>query len=680
MLVSWNWLREYVQPAASPEEVGQRLMASGLNLESVERVGDDTVLDLEVTSNRPDCLGHLGVAREVATLYNCPITLPTADFPTVGESASRKIQVTISDPVACPRYLARVIRGVTIGPSPQWLVDRLAAIGQKSVNNVVDVTNYVLFELAQPFHTFDLNSIRGGRIEVRRARAGETMAALNQKSNQETYKLDPSMLVIADGERPVAIAGIMGGLETGISESTTDLLLETADFSALAIRGTARSLSLFSPSQYRFERGVDRRMIDWASRRCAALIVAVAGGEVLDGVVDAYPANDTEPTIVTLRFDQIERLLGVPVAAQQAVEILGNLGIEKVQVTEKVGQFRPPSWRRDLSREVDLIEEVARIIGYDAIPDDADVPLSLSRKSELDRVRERMRQVLTSHGFDEALTLSFVSREELDLFDPLPEQAPLVVEHSSRRHENHLRKSLIPSLLNCRRENERKGNFDADLFEIAKVYLEAAPGRPEAEVEPLRIGFVSGRSFGEVKGIVEQLLSAANPALAIEARPSELASFAEGRGAELWVAEERWGWIGEISPSVQQSRSLELRDAVVVAELDFSLLQRNARRVPTHRPISIFPAIERDLNFVLDEEVSWAELSRIASETAGAELDRAEFLSQFRGKQLGADKKSYVIRLVFRSAERTLTSEEVDQSVGRIVKACEQSVGAMLRV
>lgn len=680
MLVSWNWLREYVQPPASPEQVGQRLMASGLNLESVERVGEDTVLDLEVTSNRPDCLGHVGVAREIATLYSCPITLPSPALSTAGKSASSQIQVTIADPSACPRYLARVIQGVKIGPSPQWLVDRLAAIGQKSVNNVVDVTNYVLFELAQPFHTFDLKSIRGGRIEVRRARAGETMAALNQKSNQETYKLEPSMLVIADGERPVAIAGIMGGLDSGITESTTDILLETADFSALAIRGTARSLSLFSPSQYRFERGVDRRMIEWASRRCAALIVEVAGGEVLDGVVDAYPANDAEPPAVTLRFDQIERLLGVPVSAPRAVEILGNLGIEKVQVTEKSGQFRPPSWRRDLSREVDLIEEVARIIGYDAIPDDAAVPLSLSRKSELDRVRERARQVLTSHGFDEALTLSFVAREELDLFDPLPEQTPLIVEHSSRRHEDHLRKSLVPSLLHCRRENERKGNFDADLFEIAKVYLEAAPGRPETEVEPLRIGLVSGRSFGEVKGVVEQLLNAANPALTLEARRSELASFAQGRGAELWVGEKRWGWMGEISLAVQQSRSLELRDAVVVAEVDFSLLQQNARRVGTHQAISIFPAIERDLNFVVDEDVSWAELRRVAAETAGAELDHAEFLSQFRGKQLGAEKKSYVIRLVFRSAERTLTSEEVDQSVGRIVQACEQSLGATLRV
>ena len=679
MLVSWNWLQEYVRPPAGPREVGERLMAAGLNLESVESLGDDTILDLEVTSNRADCLGHLGVAREISVLYECPLNVPEANPAANGTPTSSAVSVSIANANACPRYLARVIRGVKIGPSPAWLVERLAAIGQKSVNNVVDVTNYVLMELGQPFHTFDLKLVRGGKIEVRPARKGETIAALNQKDGRETYKLDPSMLVIADAERPIAIAGVMGGLDSGVTESTTDLLLETADFSPLAIRGTARRLALFSPSQYRFERGVDRERIDWASRRCAALILEVAGGELLDGCVDAYPVQDAAHEPIQLRFGQIERLLGIAIPSQQARDILQRLGLECLEHNEDSASFRPPTWRRDLTREADLIEEVARVVGYDAIPDDALVPLSLSRKSELDRVRDRVRQALTAAGFDEALTMSFVSAEEVALFDPLPGRAALAVEHSSRRHENQLRKSLIPSLLRCRRENERKGTFDADLFEIAKVYLEAAPGRAEAEVEPLRIGIVSGRSFLELKGVIEQIVRVVNPALAIETRPSDLAGFAPGRGAELSISGQQLGWIGQLASAVQQSRELELRDDVAVAEIDFSLLQTNARHVATYEPVPIYPAIERDLNFVLDEEITWDRLKQIATEAAGEKLEQAHFLGQFRGKQLGAEKKSYVIRLLFRSPERTLNNEEIDTAVTNVVTACQQKLAATLR-
>lgn len=679
MLVSWNWLREYVDPLAGPEEVGERLTAAGLYLESIESVNGDAVLDLEVTSNRPDCLGHIGVAREIAAIYNVPLKIPAAQPPVGKDATSSAISVSIEDPTACPRYVARVIRGVKIGPSPEWLVARLAAIGQKSVNNVVDATNYALMEMGQPFHAFDLAAARGGKIVVRAARAGETIAALNQKDGRETYKLDPAMLVIADGERPIAIAGIMGGLETGVEESTTDLLLETADFSALAIRATARKLGLFSPSQYRFERGVDRTAMEWASRRCASLILEVAGGTLLEGFVEDFPQGPEAREAIHLRFGQIERLLGIPVSPDDALTILERLGLEVVKQSKDEADVRPPTWRRDLSREVDLIEEVARILGYDAIPDDAVIPLSLSRPSELDRVRDRVRAVLVGQGFHETLSLSFISSEELALFDSLPEVETLAVEHSSRRLENQLRKSLIPSLLRCRRDNERKGNFETDFFEVAKVYLAAAPGRPEAEVEPLRVGLVSGRSFSEVKGVIEQIVGALNPAKTIEARPSELAGFAAGRGAELWLDGHRLGWLGQLADSARQSPLLDLRDEVTVAEIDFSQLAVVTRDVATFEPVPSHPAVERDLNLVLGEDVQWSDLEQAARGAAGPELEQAEFVSQFRGNQLGTGRKSYVIRLVFRSPQRTLTSEEVDGSVANVVAACEAAVGAELR-
>ena len=534
MLVSWDWLHEYVRPDATPAEVGEALMKAGLNLEEIHDAAGDAVLDLEVTSNRPDCLGHIGVAREVAALFGCVLTVPPAEPRTSSQPTSGAVAVTVEVPDACPRYIARVIGGVKIGPSPDWLRRRLEAVGQKSVNNVVDVTNYVLLETGQPFHTFDLAALKGPQIVVRQARAGEQIAALNQKETQETYKLDPSMLVIADAERPVAIAGIMGGLETAVLPTTTDLLLETADFAALAIRGTARRLALFSPSQYRFERGVDRERMNWASRRCAELILQVAGGELLEGSVEDGQSELPARTPIRLRFAQIRRVLGIDIPATVAVPILKRLGLEQVgNCSGESGEFLPPSWRRDLLREIDLIEEVARVFGYDAIPDNATVPLSLSRRTELDRVRDRVRQSLTAHGFDEALTLSFISEEESSLFDPLPDLPGLVVDHSSRRHENRLRKSLIPSLLRCRRENERRGVFDADLFEIAKVYLKAAPGRPESEVEPLRVSLVSGRSFIEIKGVIERLVSALSHAAKLDVRASDHPSFAAGQGAEL---------------------------------------------------------------------------------------------------------------------------------------------------
>lgn len=680
MHVSWDWLQEYVRPQATPAEVGDRLMKSGLNLETIHDASGDPVLELEVTSNRPDCLGHIGVAREVSALFGCPLKVPAAEPKTTAEKAASAVSVAIENRDACPRYIARVIRGVNVGPSPDWLRRRLEAVGQKSVNNVVDATNYVLLETGQPFHAFDLATLKGPKIVVRQARSGETLAAINQKGSDETYKLDPSMLVIADAERPVAIAGVMGGLDTAVRPTTTDILLETADFTALAIRGTARKLSLFSPSQFRFERGVDRERMDWASRRCAEIILQVAGGELLEGsVVDGITEDSLRPPI-RLRFAQIKRVLGIDIPAECAVPILRRLGLTLVGDPAKdAADFVPPSWRRDLTREIDLIEEVARVFGYDAIPDNANVPLSLSRKTELDRVRDRVRRALVAHGFDEALTLSFVAADEVELFDPLPDRAALVVEHSSRKHENRLRKSLVPSLLRVRRENERKGVFDADLFEIAKVFLEAAPGRPEPQVEPLRVTLVSGRPFLEVRGVIESLVRELNPAAKLSARPSDLAAFATGQGAELLLGDQPLGWLGRLDRSVQESRLLELRDEVTVAELDFARLMAVAELNRTHRPVPVYPAIERDLNFVLDEEVPWSEIDRVAASAAGANLERAEFLSQYRGQQLGAEKKSYVIRLLFRSPDRTLTSEEVDGSVRDVVAACERELRATLR-
>ncbi len=685
MIVSWNWLQDYVSLKAPPAEVAERLMMAGLNLESIEPHGDDQAIDLEVTSNRPDCLGHIGVAREASVLFNKPLTIPPANVKSNGQPIEQATSVAIECPDLCPRYVARLIRGVKIGPSPKWLRDRLEAIGIAPINNVVDVTNYCLMESGQPFHAFDFDKLRGGRIVVRRPKPGEKIQAIDHNE----YTLTPDMCAICDAERPVAVAGVMGGAATEISSSTKNVLIEVADFSSMSIRATARKLNLHSPSSYRFERGVDAHQMDWASRRCCELIQQVAGGELLDGSIWAGQPPSVERPVVSIRPNQFRRILGIDVPANESHRILVALGLKPSgdkSDTDGTRHYLAPSWRRDLSREIDLIEEVARIHGYDKIPEDVFVPLSLSEKSLTERVLDRVRDTLTAAGFFETVTLSFVSSELADLivgWDSVPthsdgrDRVPtyLSVDHSSRRQENILRQSLIPSLLVVRRDNERHGNFNAKLFETAGVYLAARPGDPTAE--PRRVAFVTGGSFVEAKGVVETLARRINPQSLVRVRPSDQPHFVLGRGAEVLLNGQPIGWLGELSRDVTDK--LDLRDAVIAAELDLATLEAVPNLVPTFSELPRFPCISRDLNFVLDESITWEVLLEVVHSAAGPSLDGATFGGQYRGQQIPANKKSYLLTVSFRAADRTLTNDEVDAAVKSVIDACAAKLGAALR-
>lgn len=674
MIVSWDWLQSYVPLKMSLEELTDRLTMTGLNLEGVEAVKGDTAIDLEVTSNRADCLGHVGVAREISVLFQEPLTIPPAEVTESSTKTSSVTQVDIECEDLCPQYIARVIRGVNVGPSPEWLRTRLEAIGVTPVNNIVDVTNYVLMECGQPLHAFDFDKLKGQRILVRRARSGESIKAIDQRE----YALTPDTCVIADAERPVAIGGVMGGFDTEIGDETTNVLIETAAFAPLSIRSTARRLDLHSPSSFRFERSVDRTQLDWASRRCCELIVQIAGGELLHDAVSAGqpPAEDAKP--ITLRFAQLPRILGIEIPPETAISILESLGLQRVgEATADAAQFLAPSWRRDLAREVDLIEEVARIHGYERIPEDAPLPVVSTARSPRERVLSRIRDTLTAAGFYEAITLTFVSQEQLELFRPRGEQTFQWVDHSSRRRENILRQSLIPSLLECRRENEKHGTFDAQLFEIAKVFLEADPSRRETEVEPMTIGMVSGRSFQELKGVVEALARSVHRRAEITARAADVSGFAPGRGAELFFNGNFWGWMGELDRSVTDA--LKLRDAAAAVEVSFHVMLEQAELVSHFEPLDQFPAVSRDLNFVLDESINWQDVEQTVREAAGPLLEAVRFGGQYRGKQIADDKKSYVVTLDYRSKDRTLTTEEVDAAQQCVIEACEKSLAAALR-
>lgn len=678
MIVSRRWLADYVPLPESTAELTRRLTLAGLNLEEFHDVTEglsrpDVAVDLEVTSNRPDCLGHIGVAREISVLFRQPLAIPAAAVTESSEAVAAAVAVSIDCPDLCPEYHARVIRGVKIGPSPAWLQDRLKAVGINCVNNVVDVTNYVMLECGQPLHAFDFDRLQGGCIVVRRASASEKIRAIDQRD----YQLSDQMCVIADARRPVAVAGVMGGLDTEISAGTVNVLVEAAAFSSMSVRATARSLRLHSPSSYRFERKVDRSRLDWASRRCCELILQTAGGTLLQGSVVAGSTDDGQRTPVTLRFARISGLLGIDIPPAVCGSILQQLGLQLLQSSDTEVVVRPPSWRADLTRECDLIEEIARIHGYEHIPTDAPLPVVAATRTLREKVLDTVRAQLVAAGLYEALTLSFVSESQRTMFQAAGPRSPVAVSHSSRSHENQLRQSLIPSLLQCRRQNERHGTLNAELFEIARVYLSAGQGQPESQAEPLTVSLVAGRSFAQLLGIVENLLHALAPHAVLAASPLDRPEFLAGRGAELRVGELTLGCIGELSRSLLDAS--ELQDGAAVAELRIPVLETLFQPARSFTPLPRFPVVSRDLNFVLPETISWAQLVSAVRSSAGPLLHEVSFSGQYRGKQIAADHKSYVVTCRFLASDRTLTADEVDAAVHGIIVACQTQLSATLR-
>lgn len=672
MIVSWNWLKDYVALDMAPEEVEQRLAMAGLNHEESWLAGHDRAVDIEITSNRPDCLGHLGIAREIAVLFDRKLTIPDPQ-PQPGQAQVGDLtKVSIECPDLCYRYTARVIRGVKVGPTPDWLARRLRTVYDprpsqrdkkkpwRSVNNVVDITNYVLMECGQPLHAFDLKRLRGPEIIVRRARAGETFEAINH----ESYTLPPDTCVIADAQRAVALGGVMGGADTEVAETTTDLLIESAEFAPLSIRNTARQLKLFSDSSYRFERGVDPEGVDWASRRCCELILDLCGGELAEGVIDVGRENPPRPPIV-LRLAQIERILGIQIDREDVVRILTALG----GVTRAHGgsvEFAPPSWRRDLTREIDLIEEAARIHGYDQIPEDVSVPMTASHRSDAERVLHKVRRVLTAASFDEALTASMVSESWTAAFSPWSDAAPLTANTAMLKGADRLRTSLIPSLLEVRRINESLSNPHADLFETAKAYLPRAGQLPD---EPWLVGLVSGGDFYHVKGAVEAMLTELNPQVRLDVADWRHPLLDGARACELRLESRRLGFLGEVSPA--GLKQFGLRAPATVAELHLGELQRIAQLTPQYRPLSTQQPIERDLNLIVDEEVRWGDLSATVRRFAGATLEHIEFREEFRDpKKDGPGRKRLLFSYILRPQEETFTAEEANAIQQAIIDGC----------
>jgi len=683
--ISYNWLRDYVPTDLEPREVADRLTRVGLAVDSVEPLaGGDSRLDVEVGANRPDCLGHIGVARELAAALNVPLRAADAAYEESGAACEKKVRVEVEDFGLCPLYTARLIEGVKVGPSPDWLRARLEAVGIRPVSNVVDVTNYVMMETGQPLHAFDFAGLAEGRIVVRRARSGERFTAIDHSE----HSLSPERLVIADAHRPVALAGVMGGAQTEISDSSRDVLLEAAVFDPLSIRSTSRTLGLTSESSFRFERRLDAGGTDWASRRACALIQQTAGGKVARGVVTAGKPIPEARELV-LRLPRIETVLGLAIPADTAAEYLRRLGLEILEAGAARIRVRVPSWRRDLEREIDLVEEVARHHGYEKIPESRRIPVAYAAPSRGERVRRIVEEVLVAAGYFEAVSFTFTSAERAVRFRPSDLAAePLAL----RGTPLFLRQSVLPGLLESLRVNQNAGEVGARLFEMARRFIPPSSQRtgtsadkPSAgakmpeEHEVLALASSSGApQFETVKGVLEALFDRMGLAGRIRFEATDrYRDLAPGRAAEVLLDSERVGMIGVATADA--AGAFELDEPPTVAEVALARLGQAARLEPTYRPLPQFPSIVRDLAIVVDETVCWADIQTAVASAKVPEAESVEPLDVYRGRQVPAGKKSVALRIVLRKASGTLKHEQAEAMQARILDALQSRLGAVLR-
>lgn len=694
----------------SPQELGLPDQVDGLLIlpkdatvgqpfaEYLGRPGGDVLYDLEITPNRPDLNSVIGIAREIAALTGNPLRIPQVELKeTANPAADELVSVRIEDDELCPRYTARVARGVKIGPSPDWLKQTLEKVGVRSINNVVDVTNYVMLETGQPLHAFDYHLIAkraGGKplIVIRRAGAGEKFTTLDG----QVRSLNEKMLLIADEQKAIALAGVMGGQNSEIHKATADVLIESAYFKPQSIRATAKALDLRTEASYRFERGADIGICDYASRRAAQLIMETAGGSLAAGVVDAYP-KPAVPKEITLRHAKVNELLGIELTPEKMEYYLGQLGLKaasrKARPVDEAGPrepatFRIPSFRVDLKREVDLIEEIARMHGVDKIP--STPPRGATGTNEFDAVFDELaegRTILTGLGFDEAQGQTLIANDTCKSLDGqlISMANPLSADMDV------LRPSLLPGLLDSLRHNVSRKNGDLALFEIGRVFVgQSGVPREERRVAMALTGlrhapFWAGEErdvkcdIFDLKGAVEGLLEQMGLRGATYARTAAVGKFFL-ESATVHLGKNTLGELGQLSPLAAKAH--DLRDAVLLAELNLDLLLPLARRNAGSRrfkPLPAFPAIRRDIAMLLPDATTHEAVLSAVKAAKPQNLERVDLFDVFRGKNVPAGQKSMAYAFTYRSSERTLTDAEVQAAHEKLVEQLKRTVQAVVR-
>lgn len=668
-----EWVLEYAPVDWDQETLAEKLTMSGSEVEHIR----DGVMEVKVTPNRGDTLSMIGLAREVSALSGEPVAYPAVSVPESAEPVEGLTRVDIEAPDLCPRYAARVIRNVKVGPSPEWLVRRLEGAGLRSVNNVVDVTNYVMLEYGQPLHAFDYDLLREHRIVVRRARAGEGITTLDGTERA----LPSEALVIADAERAVAVAGVMGGQDSEISEGTTTVLLESAAFNALSIRRTARALVMSTDSSYRFERGVDPNGVVRASNRAAALLAELAGGEVARGVVDAYPAP-VEPWNVTLRPERCNHLLGTGFTPEAMVEALDALsfqptGADPITVTV-------PTYRPDIRREDDVAEEVARILGYDLIP--ANPPSGEHLNGGIGawgEFRRKLHETALSCGWQEAVTSTLI---EGHLADTLGFEATARLHNALSREVDVIRPSLVPGLVDAARRNARNGRTSLGLFEIGRIYHVRANGEPAEDWAwaAAMMGPVGTPSwtrpapvadFHTLKGALESALDHLRIPAASFA-PIQRPGFHPGRCASVTLNGHEIGFLGELHPDLADEWDIAGR--LILFEVEVAALHHAARPV-TYRALPRHPGVSRDLSFVIARDVPQADVERTIREAAAPMLHALTLFDVFRNERIGPDHQSMAYHLALRHEGHTLSEAEANETMEAVRAALIARVGAAFR-
>jgi phenylalanyl-tRNA synthetase beta chain len=698
--IVYNWLKDFVAVTAPAEELASRLALSGTNIGGLENGPHGPVIDAEVSSNRPDCLGHYGIAREAAAVYKIPLKHVS---PKLAESAAKArdaVRVEIQSPELCGRYTARVIRGVKIQPSPPWLKDRLEASGVASVNNVVDVTNYVMLEIGNPLHAFDYDKIRGHSVVVRKARAGEKMKTLDGIE----HTLDPNMCMVCDGDGSRAVgSGVMGGAETEISFSTKNILIECARFDPVSIRRAARALKLHTEASVRFGRGADPEMAELASRRAAELILQVAGGELLSGVVDVYPGKRT-PKKIPLTRAELLRVMGADVPDKEIEAILTALGFAPKRVDEGRGaagsllaawQCTQPSWRAEVEREIDLIEEVARVYGLDKFPPRLPAARQGAARLPHYEAESRLRERLIALGYREILTIPHVTEERDVLFRPA-DAVPARLANPLSEEASVLRSTGVATMTAALEWNLNHGQRNIRLFEVGRHYR--LDGSKSVETLVLTMGatgdarekglYDSARdfSFGDLKGDLDGI--------------GELCGGFHWEGGDTgWLHASRRATIHlkAVIPSEEKNllavgvagqlarrlaEKLKLRQEIFLAELRLDPVYAAARAAKESRrynPLPRFPAAERDFSLLLADGTRFLDVSDAIRALNIAEIISTEATDLFRGKNVPAGKYSLLVRVTFQSREATLTDAQINDFSAKIIASLEKELGAQLR-
>lgn len=672
----------------SPQILRDKLTMVGLAIDAVDEHDGDSVLDVEVPSNRPDCLSHVGIAREVSVIENGQLSLP-ASIPLKTEGlAASFTAVEIHDAVLCPRYSARLIRGVRIGPSPAWLVERLESIGQRPINNVADITNYVLHEFGQPLHAFDFDKLKGKRIVVRRAVQDEKLTTLDGVERT----LTGDMLVIADAERAVALAGIMGGEDSEISTNTVDVLIESAYFNPDSVRRTARQLGMDTEASRRFERGADRENVLKAQQRCVELICEIAGGVATEDAIDVYPAP-TKPRTVSFRPRRVEELTSLSVETEEMSRILGGLGFQMLAQSSNSLNYQVPSWRIDVEQEEDLVEEVARHAGYEKIRSELP-PSNASGEFQPSEMKQRvLRRTLNGFGFDEAINFSFIGLVDgLDLIpsfaelkDVQPELKNPIIEGSS-----WMRSTLVPGLLSSLRHNFNHGIRDVRLFEIGRIFGVSEAEKLPEETLSLAIVGTGGvleasraqgeREFGffDLKGALEAAVDSMNLAPLKFAATSSVQHLRSGQAAEILLADgRRIGTIGRLSESL--ATSYKFKQPVFITELDLSTLLDSAEKPIQYTPLPRYPSVVRDLSLLVNRSVALDEIRQTVEQREVPELRSVKLVGTYEGANIPAMKRSVTVRIEYRSDDRTLRDEEVEDRHAKLTASLLETFQAEQR-